>query len=114
MDIQFKHVPLHYMIPTPINYSPTYLFTSETDFEPDSQPSTSAAPPAQASNSAATRAPRARGSVITQAVLDSQERMADSLERLANSQERIAGALEALASTMAKMHDTLIINTQKP
>ena len=121
MDIQFKHVPLHCMIPTPINYSPTYIVTSETDFEPDSQPSTSAAPPAQPSTSAATRAPRARGNVITQAVLDSQERMAfsqarlaDSLERLANSQERIAGALEALVSTMAKMHDTLIINTQKP
>ena len=68
----------------------------------------------QPSTSPATRAPTARGNIITQAVLDSQERMADSLERLANSQERIAGALEALVSTMAKMHDTLIINTQKP
>ena len=113
MDIQFKHVPLHCMIPTPINYSPTYLFTSETDFEPDSQPAQS--------TSAATRAPRARGNVITQAVLDSQERMAfsqarlaDSLERLANSQERIAGALEALVSTMAKMHDTQNTETLIP
>src|SRR4029434_7985341 len=98
MDIQFKHVSLHCMIPTPTNYSPTYLFTSETDFEPDSQPSTSAAPPAQATNSAATRAPRARGNVITQAVLDSRERMAFIQARLADSLERLAGALEALAS----------------
>ena len=50
----------------------------------------------QPSTSPATRAHTARGNIITQAVLDSQE--------------RIARALEAFASTIAKIHDTL---TQK-